>query len=76
MGKRSRTVSPTLAHANTPTIESLNEKTVMAFLLSLTPLDIINAECKDFLALAIGGLTHDAQGARMPVAKSKDKFQS
>ena len=71
MGTRSRTASPTLARTNTPTIESLNEKTVRAFLLSPTPFDIINAECKDFLALAIGGLTRDAQGPTMPVAKQR-----
>lgn len=71
MGKRSWTASPTLARTNTPTIESLNEKTVRAFLLSPTPLDIMNALCKDFLELAIEGLTHDAHGPMMLVAKSK-----
>jgi len=71
MGKRSRTASPTLARTNAPTIESLNEKTVRAFLSSHTPLDIMNALCKDFQVLAIGGLTHDAHGPMMLGAKSK-----
>jgi hypothetical protein len=42
-----------------------------AFLLSPTPLDIINVECKDFHVLAIGGLTRDAHGPMMPVAKQR-----